>query len=383
MMASSPTTTASPLSPKATTNPDGSFFLASTDWITLQTYLQAAVTLPITGAEAIAKLGINSADADYFAPLWSAYSGVHDHCHDFSINTFPETVSLASDIVDYGRNKVPVFYGAISKIADKVSDGVLTEEKAQVQITQVLTNLVKDAQTRGDRAAAVEAAIASFIAQTQADKALLDPLQTRYRNELEGDNGRIAELEADLATEQAVIDSENAEYAKDVKLAATTPTYGWIVPAGTIAAAVVAGIYGARATAALRAMRDAQDQFDKDFDELASKRLMAQDLTTAGSSLDGVLTALNSALPIVQKARGAWHALSDDIGSVLKTLANDIGGQESFIASLGVDTAISEWSELAKKADTYRANAFITVLSEAEVTARIAADPNAFAVSHG
>jgi hypothetical protein len=372
---------AAPLAPKFQTDPKSPFFMATADWQKVQCFVEAGIKLPISGAEAKVKLNISDADVSHFSDLWAAYKNVHDHCLDFQINIFPNTVALAGAIVDYGRHRAPAYYGGITKILNEIDAGTMPEEKGEQQIAMILTRLADQAQRGADEAAAAAKQIADFIATTQQDQGVLTPLKARYEHELDGADGRIAQLRAEIQDDLNLIETYNAEYRKDVTIATTTATYAWVVPAGTIAAAVVAGVYGQRAVEALKHVHEYQDKAEKDDVELAAKIALSNDIKICDASVKGILDSLTAALPVLEKARGAWEALSTDIKSVLDTLSNDIKDAPSCIQQFGVDTALSEWADIATLADNYRANAFVSVLPLADIEAKLALDPHAYDVA--
>jgi hypothetical protein len=357
-------TPAPSLAPKVEPAPNGRFFMAVDDWQVIQCYVEGGTRLPISKDEAITKLNISPEDADHFHDMWEAYSNVHDHCHDFQFNVFPQTVSLASDIVDYGRAKVPTYYGGLTRILDRVDQGTLTPALATQKIQAILTNLTADAQDRADKAEAAMKSIAGFIEQTQQDKGFLEPIQDRYKQEYEGESGIIAQFTQEVEDDKNLIETFNDEYRKDVTIACTSATYAWIFPCGTIAAGVVAGVYGKRAQDALDHVHEYQDKLAATEVKLRAAILLKHDLDLANTSLDGIVEKLNAALPVLAKAKGIWSALTDDIKQVLVTIAQDISKAPLIIASLGVDEAIIQWKAIADEADQYRVNAFITIKSE-------------------
>ena len=81
-------------------------------------------------------------------------------------------------------------------------------------------------------------------------------------------------LNDDIAETQRELDKASADYNYDVTVAATTPTYAWIFPFGTIPAVVVAGVYGKRATDAYKKMGECRDQIKTAQGDLQAK--MAQ-----------------------------------------------------------------------------------------------------------
>jgi hypothetical protein len=370
----------SPLAPKFQTDAKSPFFMATEEWQKVQCFIEAGITLPISGAEAKVKLNVSAADVDHFSELWAAYKDVHDHCLDFQTNIFPNTVALAGAIVDYGRHRAPQYYGGITKVLNAIDAGTMTEEKGEKTIGLILTSLAGHAQHGADEAATAAKQIADFIATTQQDQSVLTPLKTRYEAELDGADGRIAQLRTEIKDDRDFIDTYNDEYRKDVTIATTTATYAWVFPAGTIAAGIVAGIYGQKAVEALKHVHEFQDKLEKDDVELAAKIALSDDIKICDTSVKGILDSLTAALPVLQKARGAWEALNTDIKAVLVTLKDDIQDAPSLIQQFGVDTALAEWADIATLADNYRANAFISVVSLADIEAKLALDPHAYDV---
>jgi hypothetical protein len=282
---------------------------------------------------------------------------------------------LAGDIADYGHHDAPVFYGAITKIADAVNAGTLTDDKAATQIDMICTRLAKDAQANSDKVDQAMKDISSFIVQIRHDKGALAPIHARYVQEYEGQAGLITQFTQEVEDDKNLIDSFNKEYRKDVTIACTSATYAWVFPAGTIAAAVVAGVYGKRAQDALDHVHEYQDKRASTEDKLRAAILLKHDFEFANQSLDGLISDLNAAMPVLEKAKGIWGALADDLKNINATIKNNPQGVPAFIASLSVDVAIQQWKDLADAADQYRVNAYITVKSEADIKANPPAMP--------
>jgi hypothetical protein len=76
---------------------------------------------------------------------------------------------------------------------------------------------------------------------------------------------------------------------------------------------------------------------------------------------------------------GLWGAVADDLDGILTTLKDRIEEAPVIVKDLGVQQAIEAWQKLARIANQYRANAYITVQSEAAV---VNADPARFDVRH-
>lgn len=355
------------LAPKVEAGPNGRFFMAVDDWQFIQCYVEAGKRLPFTKEDAISKLTISTEEADHFHDLWEIYGHVNDHCHDFEFNLFPQIIGLASDIVDYGRAKAPIYYGGLTNILGRVDEGALDLPSAARMVQAILNNLTAYAQERVDKAEANTKSIAIFIDQIQQKKLFLEPIQGRYTQMYEGESGIIAQFTQAFEDDKTLIETCNDEYREDVAVACTSAIYAWVFPVGTIAAGVVAGVYGKRTQDALDNVHAYQDKLAATEIKLRAAILLKHDLDLASQILDGMVKKLNAALPVLTEAKRVWSALTDDIKQVQVTITQDISKAPMIIKSLGIDEAILAWKAFADEADQYRVNAFITIKSEADI----------------
>jgi hypothetical protein len=301
-----------------------------------------------------------------FDPVITCYSGINSHCTTWQNTVFPATVSLASDIHQYGAQKAPIYYGAILKQANILTSDP-TNASALAALKAILDNLSQTATTYSNNAAAAAKQIQTFAEQTQADKVVLvgadgnTGLTKTYNDKYGEQSADVIALNKEITAQQIVLDAANEEYNKDVIIAATSPTYAWVFPFGTIAAAVVAGIYGKRATDALDRARAAQQKINSDTAQVAADAALMTAIQMAQQGMTKIVTALSAALPVIQKVQGIWGGISSDIGSIVKLIDTDIRQAIPVIMSLGVDEAIQSWASVAAEADNYRVNAYITV----------------------
>lgn len=365
------TTTSKPSIGPGALQPQGTdpFLLSKPEMVLVQTYVEAGTRLPASRADMQAKLGIAASDVDQFDDLIGAYKNTYDHCSYFKTVTFPMSVGLASDIVAYNV-KVPIYYGALNTIILQWQAGTLSDEDAKKKFQLIFTNLRNQAQTFSDSAKDVKQKMIDFVEETKADQGFLQPIQTRYKAKYESQGGVIDTFTKEITNDNNQITFWNDQYSHDVIVAATTPTYAWVFPIGTIAAGIVAGIYGKKATDALDNVHDYQNKLAQAEDGLRQALILKHDLDLANSSLDGILAALNAALPVLEKMEGIWGALADDLGNIVtQILDNDIGKADVLIKDLGVAEAISAWAAVSKLADNYRLSAYITVKTEADIKA--------------
>lgn len=353
---------------KASVTGGPAFALSATEWYAIQTYVANALALPTTETTFKTFLG-NGAPDDLtpFKPLISAYSTINEHVNVWQNDTFPSSVSLASDILNYAK-QAAVYYNPILPLAQKLTQNP-DDKESKDALKAILAVLSNSASENQKKAKAVADKIKNFAVQTKADQVVLNGsdgkggLQKKYKDDYGSTSALVKQLNEEIAAQKIVLDAANAEYDYDKVVAATTPTYVWVWPFGTIAAGIVAGIYGDKAVKALQRARAAQEQINTMSAKVASNALLIINITTSSSSISDILGKIEAALPVIQKIQGVWGAISDDLDNIVKTIDTNIGEALPIIMNLGVQTAINEWKDVGELAQAYRLYAFITVES--------------------
>lgn len=344
------------------------FALTSTNWIAIQTYVIDGLALPTTTAAFKTYLGKGAPDdVSEFQPLIDCFVGINSQCSTWQTTTYPASVSLASDIYDYGTNKAPTYYPPIDKLADILTTDP-TNAAALAKLKALLDNLTTDAQSRADKAAAVRVQIQKFADDTSASKSILSGtpanpggLVKKYNDEFGEKSQDVLDCNKEITAQTLVLKAANDEYNHDVIVAATTPTYAWVFPVGTIAAAVVAGVYGKKAVDALDRAHAAQQKIDQMNDQLAADARMMIAINSAEAGMGSILESLNAALPIIQLLEGVWGGIADDLKNIVAMIDTDIRQALPILASLGVDEAMLAWHNVALAANAYRTNAYVQV----------------------
>jgi len=367
MAQAAPSTTSYSLAPGDLATPGTSggpaFVMSRTEWIAIQNYVNDGLSLPTTVDEFRNALGSGApSDLSDFTRLVTAYAAIGQHCMTWLNATFPTTVSLASDIYNYGSNIVPVYYPAIVTEAN-----ILVNDPDNVPAQQALTAILNALQATVDKyhdnATAAADAVSTFVNQMKADEnTLTDPvsgLQTYYSDKYGKTSTEVASLTGQIAAWRQSLEGDEAAYRHDVIVASTTPTYAWIPFVGTISAAVVAGEYGHKA---VQALTDIQTDKNK-IEELTAERQADANLITAinlaTTGITGITAALQTALPAVEKVKGVWKAISDDIGDITKLIQTSIRDVPLIIVNLGVDSVITAWADVADAANSYRVHAYV------------------------
>lgn len=342
------------------------FALSATEWLAIQTYVVNALALPTTIDAFKASLGPGApTDLNDFNQLVASYSDIYGHVNTWQTDTFPKSVSLASDIYNYAL-QAPTYYNPILPLAQKLTINP-NDQQSKDALTAILGVLSASATTYHDNAADVATKIQTFANQTQSDKVVLSGtdgkggLQKYYNDKYGATSADVTSITEELTSEKAILDAANEEYNHDVIVAATTPTYVWVWPFGTIAAAIVAGIYGDKAVKALERSRAAQQEISTLSSQLAADAQLMIVINTVEGGITNILDPLSAALPIIQKIQGVWGAIADDLNNIIGLIKTNIQDALPIIMNLGVQAAINDWTAVGAEANAYRLNAYITV----------------------
>lgn len=377
------------IKPEGLLRDGGAFALATSEFVLVQTYARNALALPKTMDELRSMLGPDApSDLGEFQPLVDVYHSMFEASTKWNDQTFPATVRLASDLVQYGR-KVPKYFGALREHADRLAmneDDAVSKNK----LVAILGNLEQDARRMQERAAAALAGVREYaeISQRDADTLVVrngGGLLQKYQNKADAVNSRVAALRAELAAHQESLRAANEAHAHDATVAATTPAYAWIFPFGLIAAAVVAGVYGKKATDAASAAKRLENEIQSLSGDAAAQMKTVASLQMASISITRITTALAAALPVLRTIEGFWSAIADDLAEIARLIQDDIGNAAPIIMDLGIDEAIASWEAVAAAADKYRMAAFVNVVDldrwKAEHPEAFAADSDATGVA--
>ncbi len=373
------TTTSLNLGPRAiayssVTNGKG-FSLSSTEWIKIQVYVKEVLGLPTTLDDFKKTLGEGAPkDLSDFTKLITAYSDTHTHVNGWEKDTFPAIVSLASNVYNYAL-LVPTYYNPILPLAQKLIDNP-EDKESKDKLTAILSVLSADAIKYKNNATSVADKIQTFAKLTENDQIVLSGSDgkggyLKYYNDKYGSTSEESKsIIEDIKKQQKIIDDANAEYNYDVVVASTTPLYlvgtMWLdlfIPS-IVAAVVVAGVYGDKATKALETVRAAEQQIKNLNEKEAADILLMTTLNTVDNSIYSLTSSLSKALPVIQTIEGAWKALADDLNAIIGTIKTNIQEALPIIMDLGVESAINEWTAVGKEADEYRHIAYITVEEE-------------------
>ncbi|SEO98816.1 alpha-xenorhabdolysin family binary toxin subunit A [Mucilaginibacter sp. AW1-7] len=337
------------------------FVLSTNEWLSIQVFVTGAMLLPTTTALLQKTLpAVPSGGIEQFEPLVKGYKNLYDICDTFDTVTKPDSVKCASNLIAYNV-KVPIFYRAILALLLKI-EADPTDTVSINQLKQTLQVMINEAQAFSTHATNVAAAMQKFSLDTSVNEAAIGTLFKTYSDKISGTSGTIKTMQAQLAQDKADLADAEDEYKHDIIVAATSASYAWIWPCGSIAAGIVAGIYGDKATKAKARIDALGDLVNSLEAKIAADATLVLDLTRINNDITGITKKIDDALPAIQKIQGMWNALKDDLSSLLATINGEIKDMPSFIAGLGIEAAIVLWQQVADEANAYRINAYITIV---------------------
>jgi hypothetical protein len=354
--------------------------LDSAERLDLQRYILEGMALPTTDKAVKSAFSIPDDKLSEFKDMITAFKAIQEHCGTFYNGAYTESVSLASAIVEF--NFAAQYYlRGIEKIADDYNNKRVTAEYAEQACTALIDILLKKFNEYVAKCDTVFAGITTFLTQTNADNTTMNGqdgksgLNKQYRDKYGLHTDEIKKLQDDISEAQRELTYATEKYNHDVVVAATSPTYVWVVPFGTIAAGIVAGIYGKRATDAYKKMGELRTEISSSTGALQQKMAMSACLFSATISIGRIADLIKKAITPIEKMKGSWLALSDDMKALRKTVTDDIQQLPMVVKAMGVDSALAQWKAVADEADNYRKIAFISATSKNLVEANGLAFP--------
>jgi hypothetical protein len=345
------------------------FVLTDAAWYKVQTYIEQGLRLPIT-IEAI-KEWLSSSDVltdditRDLESLTSTYAGIASHCGDWKNDIYPKTVDLANHIVEYNQ-QVPDLYAALKDTLTQLQTAIDAKDEEAIadrkkDFQDLLSDRITAAQQYQSQADTVAKAIGEFVTVTQSDQASLKTLKDDFDTKYGAESADVTTLTAELTTEQANLKSAQDDAAEDAIIMKTTIAYVWVPIFGMIAAGTVIGVYAERMKEAVQRMTVARAKIAEIGGEIARDQSLMYVVNFGSTSVESVLQHLNDALPVVEQIRDAWKSIADGLEKLSQLLEADTTKAVQDIKTSDIDAASNDWADIAQKANTFRANAYITV----------------------
>lgn len=292
------------------------------NWIYLQIFSIYGLRLPQTAAALQTALHMKPSDTGgytWFNDMYTTYADVGKSSHYFFEHVFKDMNDLGGKLRDFSKDS-----GGDESLMDAVLDLIGRGDNSPLPDPadrEAALALVEELNDRASEAAKFAATIQSDLVTYRTGLIPLQASVTRVRKAVDEDSktsdaayNKLAgskDVEGSIAQLLDKLEKDRREYVEDVKIAATTPTYGWIIvpPIGIWAAAIVAGIYGRKATEMLETIEKLEAQIKTASEELIRVTAVRCVTKLAHDSLDSVGGHLDVAIDKAEVVRKAWDGV--------------------------------------------------------------------------
>lgn len=370
---------------------DSYILLTTTSWLELQRFFAEAEKKPgwLEDLRSQFKEEGHSAESydallDETAEVLTALEGCGHEWDD----VFHSIITLADDIVGHG-NRVSTFYKYMDRLVDDPQRSIMDYKDPSTIFAQKLVENAKENQRKAidvkNRLVALQKELVSPDLLDDGGESVQTRMQ-RLKTRTGGDGGGgeveqisfeglkkdVGDLNQKVMDLAAELKKDNKEYDKDVTIAATTPTYCWVpilippvivIPAGLIAASIVAGIYGDKAVKLKKRIDEIEAELATTAPEVRNKTALLSLISTIDGGLGDLLGQLDDAGETLDAVQRVWGTIAADH----EELVGDIqraSSDEAFQQRMALKDTILLWKLIREKADFFRQSAFIEVESE-------------------
>jgi len=319
-------------------------------WHYLQVYTHYGLQLPHTQAALKLQLQINDPGRYlWFVPAVEAYNSVYQASEYFIGTVFPGVVGLGNDLMSFAKEATGKD-GNFSAMLDLLDQN---EDQAALELVDDLRAKAIDNSTK---AAKVAGDLGTYKGQLVTAIGKLDAVKTSIEADDEVSQNTIDQLLSDdpqcatsiKAVEGLLADSKKT-YEHYVVVAATTPTYAWVIPIGLVSAIVVAAVYGTRATNEKAAI----DRYESQLQQMAAKLRTAIEthgvLVAADYGITNALSKTELAERDATTVQNGWNGVVKGVDTIKEKISGMLKEQDGQ-KKLGAKALIKVYAGQAAKA---------------------------------
>ena len=342
-----------------------SFILTNKEMHAVQRYVNSAVNLPTDIVSLNKLLTIPYPKPDELDRLFGTYKSLHDHCKYWKDNTLPSLVDCAADIENY-NDKVSIYFGSLNDVLTLLNSQSPDEQVVE-KYKAIINEMLATAQSYENHASQVADQMNDFVTKCETDSQELKTTMEIYDKLYGDDSDQMKTMLQQSSDMGKCLNNLQKQYEHFLTTAVLSATYVWIFPFGTIAAAVVASIYGYDASDDQKQIRKTMESIRDLRDNIKVYAEVMYDLHQIEQNLGDIKVQLTQALQTIQKFQGAWHAIFKDLKNILSVIDEGIDKAPYNIKELGITNAIRSWDKVAHLAQIYRVSAYITIVNEESV----------------
>jgi hypothetical protein len=337
----------------------------TTDWINLNLSIAQLRSLPQTDKKLAFHLKTNEETVrTKFYELRDLNINIVKDATFWDQDLFPKTRNLATAIAEQAAFMITRIQNCKRSIGTTNPNDI--NELKKLFATDFVKSYTYAQQAKKD-AESLSIDLGNFQTLFKGHKATLKGLKDSYKSEYNLDLENNKKLETLIQNLTTSISDLRSEYDRDVVIAATSVTYAWFTIFGFIAAAVVAGVYGSRATAALKQIQEDQNKIAEFQAEINAVNTLIATFSLANSFIDKVDKDINSVIGILDNVINDWDKMVSSLSVFVKE-----GDQQSVmlegvfvIAKLRYESLETSWENIQTTAENYGRNCVKSVTGSA------------------
>lgn len=278
-------------------------------WRQLQVYATWTERLPTEEAHFTALMGKSPVGYDFFVPQQEANKTISTASSVFLRTTYNGIVNFANSMLSYAENVSPNDNKLLNMVMELLDAGNTADALT------LLTDLQDMASTNRTRAGELQLELSEYRAKLSPALAKFEAAAASLEKDSKTNKETLAKLSGDENVEGSIaylnkkVKDFRAEYDHFVVVAATSPTYVWVWPLGTIAAAAVATTFGIKATAKLKEIEKAMDDAAKSNLELNAANSARTIFSVSQEGLANAHRYTSQAIDNLGIVQDAWGSL--------------------------------------------------------------------------
>jgi DNA repair exonuclease SbcCD ATPase subunit len=359
---------------------EGIGVLAREEWLKLQAFTKMAIhDTPATEELMRGKLKLNpdaTLDQD-FKDTVNLYGKLKSYCSTFEETIKPQTIGLASDIVQYERRVEVIYDRLIKLITDYTIDHTVSAEKLKkledewkkdrpspeaeeikTKFKSYIERLKTEAEERRQKAADLQAKLTAFQTNLNQSKSDFNQNFEKYRSKYETVDKELEQVKRDIKDLEGELALARKKHSDETIVLETAPLYLLIPGVGPIVMAGVLIGVGVDYGLLIESLKGKESKMKEFVKNCGIKQGFFELIKTAKELTDHTAKELAKILPLVDKLVRAWDALTSDLADLSEKLLSkakaDSAAEDWDMASMDLEEARKTWAELKEQADQYR-----------------------------
>ncbi|KAL7809882.1 hypothetical protein V8C44DRAFT_365782 [Trichoderma aethiopicum] len=306
--------------------------------------------------------------------LLNTYKSISEDCTEFKDDTWDKLTILSGIIKTYaviaGGTGKSSYYQATLEWVGQYHDEKKKPNPDQGTLDELSSNIksaIEEEQGKikliQDQVAKALTALATFhdnckVYETtlQGDEKSLQELLTKEGNNVKNLQEKIDRERADIKDAQSIIDSDHSRIQQ-------TDYYSWVVPIGTIAAAIIANEAEAEIERMEKKIREIQEAMEADEAKLQTAKTLQADITSMRGQVTDLIDIIAPAIETLEALQGAWAGMNADL-QTLYDLFGDSAEADSIppmqLEERQLETIVEAWNDLKEYAGRYIDNSFMS-----------------------